>query len=218
MPFGCVPIRQGPLPKGRFFEASKSPMPFGCVPIRQLQGPSQGGGRNPVSNAFRLCAYPAAGPRRTATFAPNLKSPMPFGCVPIRQRRCSSTTTPRLPRLQCLSAVCLSGRMLARQLCHCGDSCLQCLSAVCLSGRRFSPIRFVLSGEGLQCLSAVCLSGSGHGKPEPPPFPCLQCLSAVCLSGRNAAGWRNFNISQVSNAFRLCAYPAEEHSRRRVSG
>ncbi len=39
-----------------------------------------------VSNAFRLCAYPAELGMNDKTVSRFLKSPMPFGCVPIRQK------------------------------------------------------------------------------------------------------------------------------------
>ena len=38
----------------------KSPMPFGCVPIRQNTTANTPIATAYVSNAFRLCAYPAA--------------------------------------------------------------------------------------------------------------------------------------------------------------
>ncbi len=45
----------------------KSPMPFGCVPIRQWCRFHSGTDTTfPVSNAFRLCAYPAGA--RTIAF------------------------------------------------------------------------------------------------------------------------------------------------------
>ncbi len=39
-----------------------SPMPFGCVPIRQCARNPEAFKEWTVSNAFRLCAYPAANP------------------------------------------------------------------------------------------------------------------------------------------------------------
>ncbi len=136
MPFGCVPIRQPetlrvfPTPRRPL-----SPMPFGCVPIRQPQPhAAHRYRRTDVSNAFRLCAYPAELADYRAAIAA-VRSPMPFGCVPIRQTRRTRRTSPPAWGLQCLSAVCLSGRV-----------------AELASGARFV--------RGLQCLSAVCLSGS----------------------------------------------------------
>ncbi len=60
-------------------------MPFGCVPIRQQFGNIHSLGKSVVSNAFRLCAYPADFSQAHAFYA-GLESPMPFGCVPIRQQ------------------------------------------------------------------------------------------------------------------------------------
>ncbi len=64
-----------------------------------------------VSNAFRLCAYPAV---RWAIDAMRkyVESPMPFGCVPIRQEEREHGLFIIDVRLQCLSAVCLSGSPL----------------------------------------------------------------------------------------------------------
>ncbi len=60
MPFGCVPIRQSAEKMKSAFRKMGSPMPFGCVPIRQRMPRADGQVQlRHVSNAFRLCAYPA---------------------------------------------------------------------------------------------------------------------------------------------------------------
>ncbi len=271
MPFGCVPIRQARITarssfahayglqclsavclSGRIERCDEcgwtgevSPMPFGCVPIRQMMaGASQAIRAAIVSNAFRLCAYPAG-------WARNLGS-------------CGRTS-----RLQCLSAVCLSGRPTRRMSLPPFTAGLQCLSAVCLSGSCQSSIdpsatipgspmpfgcvpirqrsgwrwRPSSAAASLQCLSAVCLSGrllrsaNLHALPLTSPMPfgcvpirqrlcspafragffCLQCLSAVCLSGRGFALRHSVLVSSVSNAFRLCAYPAVMTTNGRVT-
>ncbi len=113
MPFGCVPIRQQSRPDGGGHQPQQSPMPFGCVPIRQTgTQPKTQSLTHEVSNAFRLCAYPAA----------MIKNLTPHSIT---------------IGLQCLSAVCLSGSGGAWP-CHHGNRNhgLQCLSAVCLSGRK----------------------------------------------------------------------------------
>ncbi len=113
-------------------------------------------------------------------------SPMPFGCVPIRQPAPPSRRSGcRNTGLQCLSAVCLSGRTRGAMVSHQDPLRLQCLSAVCLSGRGHRGGDHRVHGARLQCLSAVCLSGSKAAR------------QAVTLDG-----------TDVSNAFRLCAYPA----------
>ena len=163
----------------------KSPMPFGCLPIRQ------GGIWFIRCGRYRL-------------------SPMPFGCLPIRQDLIARVDAmPLNTGLQCLSAVCLSGRW-AFLLGYLGDYPVSnafrlsvypadlIIQAGPGSGKTSPmpfgclPIRQTSSRRGrqcaarpcLQCLSAVCLSGSHETAFAIDSSSLgLQCLSAVCLSG-----------------------------------
>ncbi len=162
-----------------------SPMPFGCVPIRQPRGGK-------------------------AHAAPCQPSPMPFGCVPIRQGQCGRMAIDRNPLcLQCLSAVCLSGSFrscVGNSADRVGVSNAFRLCAYPAEVTEFRHAGFVMC---LQCLSAVCLSGRHHSRPDRPSRLHGSPMPFGCVPIRQR-GWRGHlqESMRVSNAFRLCAYPA----------
>ncbi len=189
-----------------------------------------------VSNAFRLCAYPAV-LSLPCTVCAVIASPMPFGCVPIRQSAMKSLqfraaeVVSNAFRLCAYPAVAALPEMIAEPEAEVSNAFRLCaypavgaeglaIHAALLVSNAFrlcaypaevDPSHRFRNSPGLQCLSAVCLSGRGIDKRELQSVTfSLQCLSAVCLSGRTGrkpaltAGRR-----KVSNAFRLCAYPAE---------
>ena len=75
-------------------------------------GPRQGGGRNPshsVSNAFRLCAYPAAALSAAKASEDDKVSNAFRLCAYPAGVTSLGWHSVQVMRLQCLSAVCLSG-------------------------------------------------------------------------------------------------------------
>ncbi len=163
-----------------------SPMPFGCVPIRQLtryRGPTNTRGSSPMPFGcvpIRQC-FPAC----QEAFR-DFQSPMPFGCVPIRQ--CASSTgrtTACIPGLQCLSAVCLSGSCAMWEMCYAAHG--------------------VSNAFRLCAYPAVVASANFERDDDcwsPMPFGCVPIRQMT--SSHWPRGFRRW----VSNAFRLCAYPA----------
>ncbi len=114
-----------------------------------------------VSNAFRLCAYPAEAERLPGRHCGSPQSPMPFGCVPIRQPAGSTKL-----QLHCTPSPMPFGCVPIRQS------------------------RWPTSKSPDQW------SGS------PMPFGCVP-IRQVPRPNMPAHSSR-----PVSNAFRLCAYPA----------
>ena len=112
---------------------------------------------------------------------------MPFGCLPIRQAEIDACEAwHEAAGLQCLSAVCLSGRRRQR---------LRPAKFVHVVSNAFRLCAYPAENVAFDMFDFI--------------FSSLQCLSAVCLSGRN---WSMFSGTDaelaVSNAFRLSAYPA----------
>ncbi len=161
-------------------------MPFGCVPIRQaFRKLRKAVSAVLVSNAFRLCAYPAEcerGPNRLPRA--DVSNAFRLCAYPAVSLRSNGLTTSS-PGLQCLSAVCLSGR----------DGSIK----INTESQYESPMPF----------GCVPIRQNPMERERYNERLCLQCLSAVCLSGRPHCGRNQPLPNQVSNAFRLCAYPAD---------